>query len=325
MNQSYRPCVRVGSVRGSGQPEPGPINGLLSTSCGNQFAPAKPGSDHLSALQLQSPSVPQPAGLKNSPPNRADCYGPLKRVPDLSRVFFRTDASTRDLDSRAVFDCASPISDAEFDAPSVLLPPSPGSDDVEPLEPLQDVDRNEFSHGGLGGLGRCSPLPNGYLHFGSTLFDNSDIKAEEAVAKEDLAPFYHSSRSNQGQTVSNAHGSRADKRTYKPTLFNLMSKTISELNPTLSPSALPEITMRDGWSLAEDCDSDGELDSPIDPGLFSPIGTKSNVSLVRVNAYLLSLKPQRPRYICAQIFFFCVSRVFSVDNKPPHHCFFLSV
>lgn len=281
MNQAYRPSVGAGSVYGSGQPEPRPINGLLSTSYGNQFAAAKPGSDHLSALQLQSASVTQPAGLKNCQPSPADCYGPLKRVPDLNRVFTKTDAGHRDLDCGTDFHCASPISDAEFEAPSVLLPPSPGSDDVEPLEPLQDGNRNEFSHRGLDGLGQCSPIPNGYLHFGSTLFDNSDMK-EEDHSKEALAPFYPSSRSNQGQAPTDADGPRADRRTYKPTLFNLMSKTISELNPTLSPSALPEITMRDGWSLGEECDSDGELTPPIDPGLVSPTGTKSDVSLVCV-------------------------------------------
>uniref|UniRef100_A0A8C4H7E7 Histone-lysine N-methyltransferase, H3 lysine-36 specific n=1 Tax=Dicentrarchus labrax TaxID=13489 RepID=A0A8C4H7E7_DICLA len=55
-----------------------------------------------------------------------------------------------------------------------------------------------------------------------------------------------------------------------------MSKTISELNPTLSPSALPDITKRDGWSFGEESDSDGELASPVDPGLISPAGTNSN-------------------------------------------------
>lgn len=286
MNQSYRPCVRVGSD-GSGQPQPRPVNGLLSTPYGNQFAAAKPGSDHLSALQLHSHGVAQPAGVKNSQPNRADCYGPLKRVPDLNCVFIKTDAGHRDLHSGTGFHCASPISDAEFDAPSILLPPSPGSDDVEPLEPLQDVTRNEFSHRDLDGLGQCSPIPNGYLHFGSTLFDNSDIKEEEEEehSKEDLAPFYHCSRPSQGQTDD---GSRAEKRTYKPTLFNLMSKTISELNPTLSPSALPEITTRDGWSLGEECDSDGDLNSPIDPGLISPTETKSNVSRVYKQSQLIN-------------------------------------
>lgn len=279
MNQSYRPSARVGSVCGSGQPEPRPINGLLSTCYGNQFAAAQPGSDHLSAVQLQSPS---PAGLKNSQATRADCYGPLRRLPDLNRVFIKTDGGHRDLHSRTDFECASPISDAEFDAPSVLLPPSPGSDDVEPLEPLRDGNRNEFSHRGLDGLGQCSPIPNGCLHFGSTLFGNSDSKEEEHP-QEELEPCYHSSRPNPGQTATNADGPRADKRTYKPTLFNLMSKTISELNPTLSPSALPEIAMGDGWSLGEDCDSDGELSSPVQPGLISPTGTKSNVSLVCLN------------------------------------------
>lgn len=277
MNQSYRPSVGVGSVYGSGQPEPRSSSALPSAAYGSQFAAAKPGSDHLLALQLQSPPglAQPPAGLKSGRPDRADCYGPLKRVP------VRTDAGHRDLRSRTDFYCSSPISDAEFDAPSVLLPPSPGSDVVEPLEPLQDVGRSEFSHRGLDGFGRCSPIPNGYLHFGSMLFDSSDAKEEEEEhSKEDLAPFYHSSRSHQGQIVTDADGSRADKRTHKPTLFNLMSKTISELNPTLSPSALPEITMRDGWSLGEDCDSDGDPNSPVNPGIISPTGTKSNVSLV---------------------------------------------
>lgn len=288
MNQSYRPSVGVGSAYGSGQPEPRSSSALPSTAYGSHFAAAKPGSDHLLALQLQSPpGLTQPAGLKSSRPDRADCYGPLKRVPDLNRAFVRTDAGHRDLHSRTDFYCSSPISDAEFDAPSVLLPPSPGSDVVEPLEPLQDVDRSEFSHRGLDGFGQCSPIPNGYLHFGSMLFDNSDVKEEEH-SKEDLAPFYHSSRSHQGQIVTDADGSRADKRTHKPTLFNLMSKTISELNPTLSPSALPEITMRDGWSLGEECDSDGDPNSPVNPGLISPTGTKSNVSLVWVKQSTLA-------------------------------------
>lgn len=286
MNHSYRPSVRVGPAYGSGRPERRPLNGLVSTSYGNQCGVARCGSDHLPALQLPSPSVAQPPGFKNSQPKRVDCYGQPKRVPDLSHAVIGTDADLRDLDSGTDFHCASPISDAEFDAPSVLLPPSPGSDDVEPLEPLQDLNRSEFSHRALDGLGHCSPIPNGYLHFGSTLFDGSDIKEDEPPGREDLVPFYHSSRSTQGQT--DADGSRADNRTYKPTLFNLMSKTISELNPTLSPSALPEITMRDGWNEGEECDSDGELNSPADPGLISPTGTKSNASPVRTNeAYLL--------------------------------------
>lgn len=281
MSHSYRPSVRVDPAYCSGQPERRPLNGLVSTSYGNQCGVARPGSDHLSAVQLPSPS-----GFKNSQPKRADCYGQLKRERDLNHSVIGSDADLRDLGPGTDFQCASPISDAEFDASSVLLPPSPGSDDVEPLEPLQDLNRTEFSHRGLDGLGHCSPIPNGYLHFGSTLFGGSDIKEDEPPGREDLAPFYHSSRSTQGQT--DADVSRADNRTYKPTLFNLMSKTISELNPTLSPSALPEITMRDGWNAGEECDSDGELSSPIDPGLISPTGTKSNASAVRTNeAYFL--------------------------------------
>lgn len=270
MNQSYRPSVGVGSAYGPGQPEPRPLNGHMSAPYGNQCGASRRGSDHLSAVRLPSPGGAQPQGFGGGggQAKLADCYGQLRRTPDPRGVPI---ADRRDLDARAGFRRSSPIGEADFDAPSVLLPPSPGSDEAEPLEPLQDAGRNEYSHRGLDGSGRCSPVPNGYLHFGSTLFDDGDIKEAERSGKDDPAPFCPSSRSSQGRAAADTKGSRADKRTYKPTLFNLMSKTISELDPTLSPSALPEIAMSD---------SDGELNSPVNPGLVSPTGTKSNVSHV---------------------------------------------
>lgn len=284
MNHSYRPAVRIGSVFGPGQSELKSQNGLVSTSYGNQCGIVKRGSDP------PAPSLKQPAGLRhNQPPERARCYSRLKRDTDLH--------------SRNQLHCASPISDGgEFEAPSVQLPPSPGNDGIEPLGTLQKGNRNGFSAAhSPDSLEHCSPVPNGYLHFESTLFESSGIKEEdeeegEHSSSEDLAPFYHSPKSSQGQTVTDSKitcSSGGDKRTYKPTVFNLMSKTISELNPTLSPSALPEITMRDGWSLSEESDSDGELNSSIDPGLISPAGTNSNVSLIKAG-YLLSksLKPK---------------------------------
>lgn len=278
MNQ-YRPAVRVGSVFGSGQPEQRPRNGLVSTSYGNQCGIVRRGSDQPSAVQLPSSSLKQP--------DRSHCYSPLKRLQDLNTVVSRPELE-RDLYPRNHLHCASPISDDdEFEAPSVQLPPSPGNDDTEPLETLRDsADRNGFSPHSPDSLDRCSPIPNGYLHFESTLFDSSDVKEEdeegERSSSEDLAPFHHSPKLSQDRAVADSKttcSSGADKRTYKPTVFNLMSKTISELNPTLSPSALPEITMRDGWSLGEESDSDGGLTSPVDPGLISPAGTNSNVSL----------------------------------------------
>lgn len=300
MNHSYRPAVRVGSVFGQGQPERRSLNGLMSTSYGNQRGVVKRGSDQPSAVQLPTPSLKQPAGLRYNRPERSHCYSHLKRLQDLNTVVNRPDQDT-DLHSRKQLHCASPISDDdEFEAPSVQLPPSPGNDDIEPLETLQKVNRNGFSPHSPDSLERCSPIPNEYLHFESTLFESSDIKEEdeegEHSSSEDLAPFYHSPKSSQEQTVTDNKitcSSGGDKRTYKPTVFNLMSKTISELNPTLSPSALPEITTRDGWSLSEESDSDGELNSSIDPGLISPAGTNSNVSLTKMG-YLLykSVKPR---------------------------------
>ncbi|XP_054453426.1 histone-lysine N-methyltransferase, H3 lysine-36 specific isoform X2 [Anoplopoma fimbria] len=281
MNQSYRPAVRVGSVFGSGKPERRPRNGL-----GNQCGIVKRGSDQASAAQLPSSSLKQPAALGYNQPDRSHSFSPLKRLQDLNSVVNRPDPE-RDLHPRSHLHCASPISDDdddgdddEFEAPSVQVPTSPGNDDVEPFETLQDVNRNGFSPHSPDSMERCSPIPNGYLHFESTLFDSSDIKEEgEDSSSEDMATLHRSPKQSRDRTVANSKttsSSGADKRTYKPTVFNLMSKTISELNPTLSPSALPEITMRDRWSFGEESDSDGELASPVDPGLVSPAGTNSN-------------------------------------------------
>uniref|UniRef100_A0A8C9XS07 Histone-lysine N-methyltransferase, H3 lysine-36 specific n=1 Tax=Sander lucioperca TaxID=283035 RepID=A0A8C9XS07_SANLU len=280
MNQSYRPAVRGGSVFGSGQPERRPRNGLMGTSYGNQCGIVRPGSDQPSAVQQPSSSLKHPSVLGYSQPDRSHCYSPVKRQQDQNTVVNRPDLE-RDLHPRNHLHCASPISDdGEFEAPSVQLPPSPSNEDMDPFETLQDVNRNGFSPHSPDSMERCSPIPNGYLHFESTLFDSSDIKEEdedgEGSSSEDMAPFHHSPKLSQDRTVTDnktSSSSGVDKRTYKPTVFNLMSKTISELNPTLSPSALPEITMRDGWSLGEESDSDGELTSPVDPGLSSPKGS----------------------------------------------------
>ncbi|XP_069553174.1 histone-lysine N-methyltransferase, H3 lysine-36 specific [Brachyistius frenatus] len=281
MNQSYRPGLRAGSAFGSSQPELRPRNGLVSTSYGNQCGIVKRGSDQPSALQLPSSSLKQPASLGYNQPDRSHCYSLLRRPPDVGTAANKPGLE-RDLHPRNTLHCASPISDDdEFEAPSVQLPPSPGNDDMESFETLQGVRRNGFSPCSPDSFERCSSIPNGFLHFESTLFDSSDIKVEneegEHGSSEELAPFHPSPK--RGQTVTECKttcNSGADKRTHKPTVFNLMSKTISELNPTLSPSALPEITMRDGWSLGEESDSDGELTSPVDPGLMSPTGTDSN-------------------------------------------------
>ncbi|XP_063733238.1 histone-lysine N-methyltransferase, H3 lysine-36 specific isoform X2 [Eleginops maclovinus] len=290
MNQSYRPAVRVGSGFGSGQPELRPRNGLVGTSYGNQCGSVRRGSDQPPAVQLPSSSIKQPAVLGYNQPDRSHRYSRLKRLQVLNTVVNRPDLE-RDLQPRNNLHCTSPISDEddndddndEFEAPSVQLPSSPGNDNTEPsFETIQDVNTNGFSPHSPDSMEGCSPIPNGYLHFESTLFDSSDIKEKDDEGEDsssaDMAPFYHSQKLGQDRTVSDSRKSSSgvDKRTYKPTVLNLMSKTISELNPTLSPSALPEITMRDGWSLDEESDSDVELASPVDHGLISPAGTNSN-------------------------------------------------
>ncbi|XP_054872650.1 histone-lysine N-methyltransferase, H3 lysine-36 specific [Amphiprion ocellaris] len=274
MNQSYRPGLRVSSVFGSSQPELRPRNDLVSTSYGI----VKRGLDQPSAAQLPSSSLKQPALLGYNQPDRSHHYNALRRPQDS-----KPDPE-KDLYPHNNLHCASPITDDddEFEAPTVQVPSSPSNEDLEPFETLQDMSRNGFSPHSSDSFEHCYPIQNGYLHFESTLFDSSDIKEEEEEdgehdSSEELVSFRHSPKHSHDRTEGKATcNSGVDKRTYKPTVFNLMSKTISELNPTLSPSALPEITMRDGWSFGEESDSDGELTSPVDPGLISPAGTNSN-------------------------------------------------
>lgn len=271
MNQSYRAGLRVGSVFGSTQPELRPHNG--STSYGNHCGVVKRGSAQPSPVQLPK----QPAYLG---------YGQPQRRPH---------HPVTDIHPRHNVHCASPIDeDGEFEAPLVQLPPSPGDDDLEAFETLQDGSRNGFSPRSPDSFDRCSPIPNGCLHFESTLFDSSDVKEEDEghYGGEDLTPFHHPSNSNQDRTATKCKttwNSGVERIPYKPTVFNLMSKTISELNPTLSPSALPEITLKDGWNLDEELDSDVELSSSFDAGLISPAGTNSNVSLNRLGCFYYHL------------------------------------
>lgn len=267
---------------GSSQPELRPHHGPVSPSFGNQRGIVRRGSDQSAALQLSPSSHKPPAFLTYNQSEQFHCSSPQRRPQHLSAALYRPDPD-RDLRPRNNLHCASPISDDdddEFEAPMVQLPPSPG--DAEPFRTLRERSRNGFSppHS-PDSFERCSPIPNGYLHFESTLFDSSDVREEdgEQESSEDFEPFLPNS--SQGRTVSESKtrsGSGVDRKTYKPTVFNLMSKTISELNPTLSPSALPEITMRDGWNLGEESGSDAELTSVADPGLISPALTNSNVS-----------------------------------------------
>ncbi|MEQ2267524.1 hypothetical protein XENORESO_007118, partial [Xenotaenia resolanae] len=246
---------------------------------------ASPISDDDDDDEFESPAVqlPQSPGTDNMEPFETVHTGssPHRRARRINTTLNRKDA---DLHYRSNFRCASPITDEDdgFEPPPIQLPSSPETDDMDPFETLQDGSRNSFSPRSPDSFERSSPIPNRYLHFESVLFDSSDIKEEENEGRggvQDVKTFQHSSNTNQVRDVTGSKStcySGVERRTYKPTVFNLMSKTISELNPTLSPSALPEITMRDEWNMGEESDSDVDLTSPVDPGLVSPAGTNSN-------------------------------------------------
>ena len=302
MNQSYRRAVRGGSVFGSGQPELRPPNGHTTTSYGNQCGSRRRRSGQPPAVQLPSSSI-KPAPIPGySPPDRSNCFsGPLRSLQDLNSLVTRGSdlgGPPMDVRPRTHRHSPSPISNEEdeeeeeeeeedgdvFEAPSVRLPPSPGNVQTDAFEAVPEPDKNGFSGHSPDSLDRCSPLPNGYLHFESTLFDGGDLKVEGGGGKkEDLASFHFSPRPGRHRGASDhrtaTSSSGAEKQSvYKPGVLNLMAKTISELNPTLSPSALPEISMGDEWSGGENSDSDAEISFTPDHGMISPSGTNSNVS-----------------------------------------------
>lgn len=243
--------------------------------------------------EFQPPAVqlPPSPGTDNMEPFETlhAGYSPQRRPQRMN-----TSLNSKDFHPRSNLHCASSITDEDegFEPPPIQLPSSPGTDDMDPFESLQNGSRNGFSPRSPDSFERIPDAPIAFwehrgLHFGSMLFDSSDIKEEEEGhgGVQDLKPFQIPSNTTQDRNVAGSKStcnSVVERRAYKPTVFNLMSKTISELNPTLSPSALPEITMRDGWNVGEESDSEVELTSPVDPGFVSPAGTNSNVSWTHV-------------------------------------------
>nr|XP_029515145.1 histone-lysine N-methyltransferase, H3 lysine-36 and H4 lysine-20 specific-like isoform X2 [Oncorhynchus nerka] len=301
MNRSYRRAVRgcsgsaSATVYSSGQPELRPPNGLSvsATSYGNQCnSSTKHGStDQLSAaMQLSTSSLKQaPSYVYNqAEKERPHCYSPLLRLQDLSTMVHRPGSDLgpgpqpKDLDARKHLHSHSPVGVSSFGAPLVRLPPSTGNEETEPCEDSMQ-DQNGFSPVSSDSLERCSPIPNGYLHFESTLFDSGD-REDEDDEEEELVPFQqHFSKSPRDRTVTDPNTTSGSgvghTSTYKPSVLNLMSKSLSELDPTLSPSALPDMSMGDGWSMDQDSDSDSDsamTGDTLDHGLISPVGTNSN-------------------------------------------------
>ncbi|XP_077465484.1 histone-lysine N-methyltransferase, H3 lysine-36 specific-like [Stigmatopora argus] len=245
MSESYRATFRSPF----GQQEPRPHHGLVGASYRRRHATAKPASD---------------------PPSPSDGHGPMNTLRGFNYVF-----------QKANLHASSPIGEHEaFEPPSVLFPASPRQDGANSFESLAMFDRNGFP----------PPSPdslNGYLHFGTTLFDSGASKLHQHRAaynqSEAFAPYHqswgHAVNGSQAAVVSGS-----ERRTCPLNGLNLMSKTIPELGPIPSPGALPGVTTRDGWSVDEESESDGELASA-NPGHFLPNGTNCNVALPKTKPH----------------------------------------
>ncbi|XP_077589499.1 histone-lysine N-methyltransferase, H3 lysine-36 specific-like [Stigmatopora nigra] len=242
MSELYRATFR--SPFGSpGQQEPRPHHGLVGASHRRRHATANPASD---------------------PPSPSDGHGPLNTLRGFNYVFQKSNLHA-----------SSPIGEHEaFEPPSVLFPSSPRQDGANSFDSLGMFDRNGFP----------PPSPdslNGYLHFGTTLFDSGASKLHQHRAAYNQSEAFTPYHQSWGHAVN---GSQAAVVSGPLNGLNLMSKTISDLGPAPSPGGLPGVTTRDGWSVDEESESVGELASA-NPKPFLPNGTNCNVALPKTKPH----------------------------------------
>lgn len=244
MNQSFK----VGAKDSSGC-RPGPQCPQV-TSCGLQH-----GVKHSSTFGF---------GQRES----SSSYSPLRRLQDLTAMVSRPDMSLQDRDfhGRAKAHVHTP----EFGVSLGLVNSAPsfsrGSDDGV-LRNVQNLDKNGFSPVSSDSLEHISPVPNGFLHFESSLFDSGDSKDDHEEDSR-VTPFKRSAKKCQKRDSANTKSfsgsglnlslNRRNRR------FDQVPKSSPPPAPEPSPSPPPlpvEVMLRDFDSSDGYSDSDCDLPS----------------------------------------------------------------
>ncbi|KAL2077525.1 hypothetical protein ACEWY4_027029 [Coilia grayii] len=277
MNQSCKVAVRDGSPCHSTQQD-------LHTS-GGHF---KSGSGR-SSVVLSKPAFKQASSYPyNQQKNSSSCYSPLRRLQDLTTMVNRPElggVQEKDFHGRNHLHMHSPLGGTDFGSGLVHAPLSPSNSDTNPRE----LDKNGFSPLSSDSLEHSPPIPNGYLHFESTLFDSKDEDEDD----DDDDDYEQSSGDVDMVSLSNKCKKRDfpevcyNSNTYKhePVVSSLVPKNIPEPDPAIMSHGLDEVNMMDLDSMDEFSDSDCDLPSTENmaslgygSSQFSPNGSYSNSS-----------------------------------------------
>ncbi|XP_016119427.1 histone-lysine N-methyltransferase, H3 lysine-36 and H4 lysine-20 specific-like, partial [Sinocyclocheilus grahami] len=194
-------------------------------------------------------------------------YSPLRRLQDLTTMVNHADMSLQDKDfhRRNKLLMHNPTGGGEFGIGLYHTSNSQGNTD---RTTIQDLDKNGFSPVSSDSLEHFPSIPNGILHFESTLFDSGDSKdneEEEHDRVDVVAPFKDTSNKCQKRNLANTKAPsshRLDLSKNKHGSFNLVSKNTVKSDPPGSPSHLPvEVMMEDFDSMHDYSDSDCDLPS----------------------------------------------------------------
>lgn len=319
MNQSCKVAVRDGSPHQSGQQD-------LHTSAGHFNKSGGGGTGRSSvvlskaAFKSQAPKQQQHSPYNNkqksSSSSSSVCYSPLRRLQDLTTMVNRPElggsggggggggvVQDKDFHGRNHLHMhSSPLGGTDFGGGLGHAPPlSPtNSDATNPREP----DKNGFSPLSSDSMEHSPPIPNGYLHFESTLFDSKDEDEDED--DDDYHEHHHGSGAGDVDNMVSPPLSSSNKcnrkrdfpevcyssNTYKhePVVSSLVPKNIPEPDPAIMSHGLDEVNnMVDLDSMDDFSDSDCDLPSTENMAsmgyAFSPNGSYSNVSWLAVKMH----------------------------------------
>ncbi|KAK7141092.1 hypothetical protein R3I93_015294 [Phoxinus phoxinus] len=265
MNQSYKVAGRDGSeCRGNPQ-ESKALDSRIS-SCGHQST--KRQGDQGSAMHfLNSGYKLSPSPFAYNQRESTSNYSPLRRLQDLTTMVNHADVSLQDKDfhGRNKLLMHNPIGGSEFGIGLYHTSNSQGNTD---RTTIQDLDKNGFSPVSSDSLEHFPSIPNGFLHFESTLFDSGDSKDNDEDVDgggEAVAKFKDASKKCQKRNLANTKSQsshRLDLSTNKHGSCNLVAKNTVKSDPPASPSHLPvEAMMEDFDSMDDYSDSDCDLPS----------------------------------------------------------------
>ncbi|KAG7484718.1 hypothetical protein MATL_G00052960 [Megalops atlanticus] len=282
MNQSYELTIRDALECCSSPLELQATDGPIAPY-GNQYN-SEAGLDSCT-MQLSTVPAFKPASTYvYNQQEPSSSYSPLRRLQDLTSMVSRPELSLpeRDLQSpRRDLHTPSPMGRTDFGSALAHVSPPPCNSETGTYLPNQDLEKNScFS---LPSPDYClehtGSIPNGYLHFESTLFENGEGKEEN----DGTPHFEHGSKTDRRRKVRDTGAScspRVDPAAdlQESGFHRLMAKNV-ELGMATGklstcPSGLDDLRMGRGEIADEDLGSDCEP-----PSLgSSPSGFRTAVS-----------------------------------------------